>query len=423
VQNATVTITGRVSLNLTYTNSCKVLEDTEAALEAMDCQPEDTDADHTWVTARKHIRDFIHSFGTVEALMAAMSPPEMEGGNVAVPAIKSCSRKRKLEVVDTVSVAPLHVSRIATSKWLALLRRTINATCIENVDAEMKPMLSRSIDWRKRCQHEVRAVQKLLDAIRLDPPDATSDWLLHGDTYTRSCEGRTLTHYPQLGEAAFVQRLSKATRHAVTDHCYAEIDLSTAHIAAAWGAVEHHLGHNDAARLCPMLKLAATDKRKARGIVARERGCDPAYAKRMILMTLNQEVGDGIRRTGFLHKFIHERPIIMKALSAHPSIAGATHDAIVQSCQGHDKPSVREMALMLQRLEAQMLRIAVPVLVEHAFEVGAFIADGMLVRPVGGTSAGGTAGLLQKALVAVEASIRAELHVTATMDIEHDIVL
>lgn len=389
----------------------------------MDCQPEDTDADQMWVTARKLIRDFIHSFGTAEALLAAMSPPNMEDGDVVVPAIKSGSRKRKLEVVDAVSVAPLHVSRTATSRWLALLRRTLNATGIEHVDAEVKPMLSRSNDWRKRCQHEVRAVEKLLDAIRADPPDATSSWLLHGDTYTRSCEGRTLTHYPQLCEAAFVQRLSKVTRHAVTDHCYAEIDLSTAHIAAAWGAVEHHLGQNDAARLCPMLKLAATDKTKARDIVARERGCDPARAKRLILMTLNQESDDGIRRTGFLYEFIHERPVIIKALSAHPSIAGATHDAIVQSCHGHDKPSVREMALMLQRLEAQMLRIAVPVLVEHAFEVGAFIADGMLVRPVDGTNAGGVAGRLQKALVAVAASIRAELHVTATMDVEHDIVL
>jgi hypothetical protein len=372
--------------------------------------------------ARKYIGDFIRSFGTAEALLAAMSPPLVEDEDVTVPATKGRPRKRKLEGVDAVNVAPLHVSRTSASKWLALLRRTLNATGIEHVDAEVKPMLSRSSDWRKRCQHEIRAVEKLLDAIRADPPDDTSSWLLHGNTYTRSCEGRTLTHYPQLNESAFVQRLSKATRHAITNHGYAEVDLSTAHVAAAWGAVEHHLGHGEAERLCPMLKLAATDKMRARGIVARERGCDPAHAKRLILMTLNQESGDGIRRTGFLDAFIHERPTIIEALSAHPSISGATHDAIIESCKGHDKPSVRQMALMLQRLEAQMLRVAVPVLVEHGFEVGAFIADGMLVRPVDGSNAGDTASRLQKALVAVESRIRTELYVTVTMDIEHDIL-
>jgi hypothetical protein len=291
---------------------------------------------------------------------------------------------------------------------------------IQNVDEVVKPMLARSNDWRKRIQHEMASVEKLVVAIQNTTPDGTEPWPLYGNTYTTSAFGRTMTFYPQLGESTFVQRLSKATRHAITNHYYAEIDLSTAHIAAAWGAVEHHFGQDNASNLCPMLKLAATDKVQARGIVAHERGCDPAHAKRLILMTLNQESGDGIHRTGFLHDFVHERPMIMEALSNHPSIVcGGVHDEIVKSCTGCDKPSVREMALMLQRLEAEMLRVAVPVLRMNDFEVGAFIADGLLVRPT--RVVNGVNARLQNVLDAVQARIQAELHVTATMEIEHKI--
>ena len=106
---------------------------------------------------------------------------------------------------------------------------------------------------------------------------------------------------------------------------------------------------------------------------------------------------------------------MIEALRAHPSIAGATHEAIRCSCEGHEKPEVCEMSLMLQRLEAEMLRVAVPVLHEHGFEVGAFIADGLLVRP---TRADATSKLTA-ALAAIEKRIRAELEVTATMEIEH----
>ena len=72
---------------------------------------------------------------------------------------------------------------------------------------------------------EAENVRKLVAAVG-------EDGLLHGQTYT-SGDGRTLTHYPQLGLKQFVQTLAKQTRHAITGDAYAEVDLATAHIAGA----------------------------------------------------------------------------------------------------------------------------------------------------------------------------------------------
>lgn len=386
--------------------------------------------DEKWTTARLLIGQFVQSFESADALLDAMGrqPLQLPQSEASTSTERKSKSKRK-RIEDTVGVSPLRIVPTATSTWIATLRQCLNAVDIQDIDGEVKPMIARSNDWRKRIEREIASVEKLVVAMQNDPPDGTEPWPLHGNTYTTSAFGRTMTNYPQLGESTFVQRLSKATRHAITNHCYAEIDLSTAHIAAAWGAVERHFGHDKASNLCPMLKLAATDKARARGTVAHECGCDPAHAKRLILMTLNQESGDGVHRTGFLHDFVHERPMIMEALSNHPSIAGGgVHEQIVQSCTGCDKPSVREMALMLQRLEAEMLRVAVPVLAKNDFEVGAFIADGLLVRPIQDAKdvqdvqdVNGVNARLQNVLDAVQARIQAELHVTATMEIEHKI--
>ena len=263
-------------------------------------------------------------------------------------------------------------------------------------------------DWRGRLRREADQVDKLVAAVAL------SDGMLHGETYSKG-DGRTLTHYQQLDEAQFVQRLSKASRHAVTAHAYFELDFSTAHVAVAWSAVERQWGAAEAAGRCPCLQLAATDKQAARAQVAAQCRCSASMAKTLILAALNQETNT---RCAFLAALCDERKHVTVALQHHPLIAGEQLQAIRQRC---DKSAVRELSLMLQTVEGAMLREAVLALVEQGYETGALIADGLLARKKKAPPAGtfSTAAALQTAIAAVERRVRERLGVVVEMGCEH----
>ena len=104
------------------------------------------------------------------------------------------------------------------------------------------------------------------------------------------------------------------------------------------------------------------------------------------------------------------------ALRAHPAIAGAPLESIRRRCVGHSKPEVRELSLMLQTLEAAILRCAVDTLSEHGFETGAFIADGLLVRAT--TRPTQAQAALDGALEAVTAAVREAAEREAAVAVE-----
>ena len=104
-----------------------------------------------------------------------------------------------------------------------------------------------------------------------------------------------------------------------------------------------------------------------------------------------------------------------EALRAHPAVAGAPLESILRRCEGLAKPAVRELSLMLQTLEAAIIRYAVGTLGEHGFETGAFLADGLLVRPLRADVE------LDRALTAVSTAVREALGLSVVMECEHDI--
>ena len=339
------------------------------------------------------------------------------------------ARKRKERSSDgstaDLPVSDLRVDVAATVAWLAALRAPAAAGDSADLSTAITDECVRSVaersqfkgkDWRARLRSEANTVEKLVTALKLRDVPQGECVLLKGETYTNG-DGRTLTHYPQLDEAQYVARLAKESRHAITADAYAEVDLAAAHLAGAWGACERRFGEADAARRCPSLRLAATDKRSARALVVSQSGAGwtTERAKRAIAAALNQETGDGVRRCAFLEALVAERPHMAEALRDHPAIAGAPLESIRRRCEGHPKPAVRELSLMLQTLEAAIVRCAVGTLGEHGFETGAFIADGLLVRPLRGNAE------LNRALTAVSRAVREALGVSVVMECEHSI--
>jgi hypothetical protein len=215
------------------------------------------------------------------------------------------ARKRKEQFGEAdLPVAPLRIDRTATAAWASTLRLALDGHEVRAIgDPDVRSIAERTVDkgkdWRGRLESEAKAVEKLLSAVG----DAG---LLYGETYTNG-DGRTLTRYPQLDQSQFVQRLAKETRHRVTNHAYAEVDLSTAHVAAAWGACEQHYGTVKAVSLCPHLREAASDKKGARARVKLQTGWPDARCKSAILAALNQEPNDGIPRCAFLNGLVNER--------------------------------------------------------------------------------------------------------------------
>ena len=363
----------------------------------------------------------LRSLGGDNGAAIADVPP-----NSDAPWNRRSARKRKERLSDATTadlpVAPLRVDAAATVAWLEALRGAANdAATVSGIDnARVRSVAARSQgegkDWRARLRREADAIAKLVAALKLqqDAP-AGECMLLIGETYTNG-DGRTLTHYPQLDEAQYVMRLAKASRHAITADAYAEVDLAAAHLAGAWGACERHLGAAEAARRCPNLQLAATNKKAARALVASQsQSWTTERAKRAIVAALNQEPGDGVQRCAFLEALVAERPHMAEALRAHPAIAGAPLESIRRRCKGHAKPAVRELSLMLHTLEAAIVRRAVGTLGEHGFETGAFLADGLLVRSRQGVR---DKAALDRALEAVTAAVGEALGVRVIMECE-----
>ena len=375
----------------------------------------------------------------LEAPLALLHAAAVEVGGVGatiadVPPVASApwsqrgARKRKERSSDGVTadlpVADLRVDAAATVEWLAALRAPAAAGDAAKMSTVITDDRVRSVaarnqregkDWRARLRREADTVEKLVTALKLRGVAPGECVLLKGETYTNG-DGRTLTHYPQLDEAQYVARLAKESRHAITADAYAEVDLAAAHLAGAWGACEWHFGEAEAARCCPSLQLAATDKHSARAlVVSQNQGWTTERAKRAIAAALNQETGDGVRRCAFLEALVAERPHMVEALRAHPAVAGAPLESIRRRCEGHAKPAVRELSLMLQTLEAAIVRCAVGTLGEHGFETGGFIADGLLVRPLRADVE------LDRALTAVSTAVREALDMSVVMECEHSI--
>jgi len=320
-------------------------------------------------------------------------------------------------------VAPLHIDAAATVAWLEALHGAADAATTTTVctiaNPQLRSMAERSEregkDWRARLRREADAISKLVTGLKLRDVPPGECVLLNGQTYTNG-DGRTLTHYPQLNEAQYVMRLAKESRHAITADTYAEVDLAAAHLAAGWGACERHFGEAEAARRCQSLQLAATDKHAARALViSQNQGWTTERAKRSIAAALNQEIGDGVQRCAFLEALVAERAHMAEALRAHPAVSGAPLESIRRRCEGHAKPAVRELSLMLQTIEAAIVRCAVTTLAKHGFETGAFLADGLLVRPLQANTA------LNSALEAVSKAVRGALGVSVVMECEHSI--
>eukprot|EP00966_Prymnesium_polylepis_P237111 5484129-Prymnesium_polylepis.1 len=237
---------------------------------------------------------------------------------------------------DSCEVASLRICRDATAAWSAALLLAAAAGAPDAPLSAASPSaasISEDVESvvRKGCadrcarlRREAAMVDKLAAAV------SSGEGLLYGDTYTKG-DGRTLTHYPQLDESQFVQRLAKATRHAVTAHAYHELDFSTAHVAIAWSAAAKHWGAEEAAGRCPSLKFAAVDKQAARNRVAAQCGCPEGAAKRLILAALNQEANS---RCAFLAALCDERKHVRTALQQHRLIAGEQLQAIRQRCGG-----------------------------------------------------------------------------------------
>ena len=133
------------------------------------------------------------------------------------------SKKRKgppdaAATAKDLPVAPLRIDAAATVAWLGALRAATaaddDATVAAIADERARSVAERSQregkNWRARLRHEADLVAKLVAALTLKdaPASGGAHALLHGETYTRGGDGRTLTHYPQLDEAQFVARFA-----------------------------------------------------------------------------------------------------------------------------------------------------------------------------------------------------------------------
>jgi len=220
-----------------------------------------------------------------------------------------------------------------------------------------------------------------------------------------------------MDETGFVQRLAPATRHEITGHSYAEIDLTGAHLSIAWAAVVRHEGSAEAARKrCPMLAIAATDRERAVGLIEQQAGqlFANGVAKRKLLAALNQQTGDGIPRVSFLERFVGERPAMIEAMRRQPLIIDVLAEIEARAASG--KGGITLLSCMLQSLENKILVYAMECLQDIGWETGALIADGLFARPR-------TPNLLavadeqERARLAVEkAGVDLNLAVRATLD-------
>lgn len=315
---------------------------------------------------------------------------------------------------DRVSVAPLRIDTAAAGAWWQLLMTGSRAPSVDAVDPRVAPIARKSMweskDWRARLSREASKVGRLLDTVCL------TNGLLHGETYMRLSGGRTQTHYPQLAAAQFFQTFAKETKHEVTGHKYIELDLSAAHLAVAWGAVLIHAGGNEQAakQKCPRLCIAATDKERAREIVAQQNNIDPKDAKRRILMQLNQGEGNGGR---FLKCLAEERLHMKTALREHPFIAGERLRAIQERVQRESKD---ELNLMFRALEGEAARTAAGTVIDHGLETVAFDSDCIFTRPTRALAEGQTAQqAIDAALEAVHEQLHDKLGIRMMMELEH----
>ena len=267
------------------------------------------------------------------------------------------SEKSKAEGYEGKEVELVYL-RADAEAWLS---RIADAFIDGDADAEVAQIFKKDASkWETRLSREAREVEKLLLVSKHEKCQLMGR--------LRGGSGRQMTYYPDLDEAAYVQRLSAATRRNVFS-MYASFDLSSAHLHVAFGAVELKLGAEEAACRCPALCLCTRDPEAARCRVARELGCDPAAAKVQILASLNRTGGS---RSPLLCAIMRERVVWMPALRAHP--AGAA----VPPCE----EEIRFGSLLLQAVEAACIEAVAVSLEKNGWRVGSYVADALLARPL-----------------------------------------
>lgn len=318
------------------------------------------------------------------------------------PWLRQKSKKRKLlsgsdQADAEVPLAPFRVDQAAAADWAAQLRSAAALPEPPSADRAIAGVLKYDTkDWRKRLLDEARQLEKLAAAA------AQNDGLLVGEPYTKHVGGRSLTRYPALDESQSVQRLAGASRHAVSGGQYTELDFSAAHPSAAWGACVLHYGLEEAGRLCPSLRLVATNKKSARAVVARQAGCSVDAAKRSISAALNRESTGGGE---FMRKLVAERRHMQVALEAHPFVGGDRLYDAKRHCAGREKEHVSLFSHLLQLLEAESLRLSARALLDSGFETGVLLYDGLMVRQTGEEGAPSDGECVKAAVAAAERAV------------------
>jgi hypothetical protein len=318
------------------------------------------------------------------------------------PWLRQKSKKRKLlsgsdQADAEVPLAPFRVDQASAADWAAQLRSAAALPEPPSADQATAGVLKYDTkEWRKRLLDDARQLEKLAAAA------AQNNGLLVGEPYVKNTGGRSLTHYPALDESQSVQRLAGVSRHAVSGGQYTELDFSAAHPSAAWGACVLHYGLEEAGRVCPSLRLVATNKKSARAVVARQANCSVDAAKRNISKALNRKSTGGGE---FMQKLVAERGCMQVALEAHPFVGGDRLQEAKRHCAGREKEDVSLFSHLLQMLEAESLRLSIRALKDSGFETGVLLYDGLMIRQAGVEGAPSDSECMKVAVVAAEQAV------------------
>lgn len=270
-------------------------------------------------------------------------------------------------------VAPLVIKRLHVQHWRAKLRRALRAATLEDVEAIVSAIIKgkKRAEWKRRLQRELNKMDKLC-AVATGP-------IIELVGNTIKGPGRAVTFYPQLNERMFVQTLSKQTRSNLFGD-YVELDLAAAHLFVAFGCVVLEEGYERSKEIVPCLWRIVNNKNEARNMVAYQNSCQLEDAKRKINVSLNKL--DVENQSDFLRDLCAERKYWLPSVERHPKVCSAIDAIRTSASQAKSKTDVRVRysSLLLQHLENAAMLEAIDSLNGDGFEIGAIIADGILVR-------------------------------------------
>jgi len=278
----------------------------------------------------------------------------------------------------------LFYCRSAAEAWLGRLTDALACEQDAACPADVADVSKRNPSgWYVRVQREAKKLQTLLGTSERE------ECVLH--CTLKGGPGRQTQYYNDLAQAQFVQTLSAETRRRVFCE-YASFDLKSAHLFVAYGAVELQVGAEAAREQCPFLSGCVQNPDNARAVVAAELGVSTAVAKTQILASLNRVCNS---RSASLRNLMGERDVWVAALRQHPNASSGAAPT----------GSISEGSLMLQSVEAACVDAMAESLACSGYEVGAFVADEVMARPLAGAQASSIAAR------------RAEAHVKTTVGI------